>query len=131
MYAGHDAQHAHSQEKSDAKPYRDQQDGIIDVRDSLGQHLQIRLCDGNGEAQHKADDQNQRQIAGFGQGGADTVADGGHRSFGAQRKQPHAGNDKECSDQKAQQQVSADRGDGQAKQQYNNHDRQDRNGRLA
>ena len=39
MYTGHDAQHAHSQEKSDAKPYRDQQDGIIDVRDSLGQYL--------------------------------------------------------------------------------------------
>ena len=39
MYAGHDAQHAHCQEKSDAKPYRDQQDGIIDVRDSLGQYL--------------------------------------------------------------------------------------------
>ena len=33
--------------------------------------------------------------------------------------------------QKAQQQVSANRGDGQAKQHYNNHDRQDRNGRFA
>ena len=101
--AGDNAQHAHRKEKADADADRDQQHGIIDVRDCFRQHLQIRFCNGDGKTQHKADNEDQRQIARFGQRCADSVANGGHGGFRAQREKTDPHNDKNRADQKTEQ----------------------------
>ena len=56
------AQHTDRQEQSDADGDGDDQNGRVDLRNVFGQHLQVRLRNGNDYAEHKAQDQDHAQL---------------------------------------------------------------------
>ena len=81
LNAQQDAQHTQQQKEAYTYRHRQDQHSTVDVGHIVGQHLQIRLGDGDDHAQQEADREDQQQLAGFGQLGTDVIAHRGHRRF--------------------------------------------------
>ena len=122
--AEQNAHHAEHQEDPDAHRDRQDQDGLIDLRHVGRQHLQIRLRHRDGDAQQKADHQNQPQLARFGQLGADVIADLAHGHLRAQRKQAHAEDQQRRRQDEGKHQARIDRHEHKADGQHDQADRQ-------
>ena len=87
--------------------------------------LQIGLRNDDDDAEHKAEAQNQLQIAGLGQPCTDAVADEGHGVFHTVGEQTQPHDEQHRTDDKGQHQVGGYRCDRKAQQQDDEHDGQD------
>ena len=123
-----DAQHAQGQEQAHAHGHRQDQNGGVDCGHALGQHLQIRLGHADGGAQQKAHQNDQPELAGAGELGADGTADPGHGHLGPQGEKPHPDDQEERAEQKGQKQPVAHRHKDQAQQRHDQRDGQHRGG---
>ena len=122
--AQQDTQHADGQENAHAYRHRQDQHGLVDARYVLGQHLQVRLSNGDDHAQNESQHQNEPQAAGLGHFRAYQIAHLGHGQLRTQREQAHANDQQHRAHQKGQHQAAAygekekaqhrhDNGDGQ------------------
>ena len=111
-------QHGHHQKQPDARRHRIDQRAVGDGGHLLRQHLQVRLGDGDDEAQNKAHQDHQPELAAPGDLRAGAGAHGRHGGLRAQREKHNADNDHHCAHQKAQQNAGGDRCDGKAQHQH-------------
>ena len=119
-------QKRHDEEQAHACRYRKDQGHVGDGGHLIGQHLQVRLRDGDEEAQQEADPDDEGQAPGLGEHGAHPLAHGGHAHLRAQRKEHDAHNDHGGAQQKAEQDAGGDGGNGKAEHQHNGHNGQHR-----
>ena len=122
-------QNAHDRQRQ--KRAHAHRDGINQhlVRDGghlLGKHLQIRLSDGDDDAHHKRDGDNQRDFLHPLHLHADAFAQRRHRHFRAELKQPHAEHQQHRADRKHHRRAHVHRHQRHAQRQHDERDGQHR-----
>ena len=123
-HAQQHAQERDGEEQAHARRHREDQGLVGDGGHLIGQHLQVRLRNGDEEPQQKADAQDHRQFAAPGEHSTHTLAHGGHAHFCAQCKEHDAHHDEHRTQQKAQQDAGRHRRNGKAQHQHNGHNGQ-------
>src|SRR5699024_4579485 len=119
------AEHTDHQEEANADAYGEHQHPGVDVRDVVGQYLQVRLGDGYRHAEYEAQHDDEPQLFRLGHARAEIVAYGRHGRLRAQGEQTHAYYQEDDGDEKGQHQVGGDGHKEQAQQRhyerYRNH----------
>ena len=118
------AQEGHDEEEAHARRDREDERHVGDGGDLVGQDLQVRLGDGDEEAQRKPHPDDEGDAAAPGQHRAHPLAHGAHAHLGTQGKEHDAHDDHGRTQQKAEQDAGGDRRDGKAEHQHDRHDGQ-------
>ena len=118
-----DSQHGDDQKDADSKRHRSDQRRVRYIRHLVGEHLQIRLRDGDDDTEQKADEYNHPNLSGFCNTASDLRSDRGHRCIRTQGKKGHPHDQQDRSHQKGDEHVVGNRRYRKAKQQHNDGNR--------
>ena len=107
-HLGNDQEEAHTQR------HRQNEGHVGHGGQLLGQHLQVRLCNGDHHTQHKTYDERAPHSPALTDLNADTVAHGDHGHIHAQGEQAHAEHQQQRAEEEEHQSARGERCDGDA-----------------
>ena len=121
-----DAEHCNHKEQSHTNGNSANQRGIRHAGNLICQNLQIRFGNCYDHADQEANHDNDPKFPGFRDGRTDSLTDRSHSSVSTQRKETHANDQQDGTNQKCQQNIRGNRRNCEAQDQNNHCDRQDR-----
>ena len=119
------AQEGHDEEEAHAHGHREDEGHVGDGGHLVRKHLQIRLRDGDEEAQQEACPDDEEDVLAAGEHGTDPFAHRRHAHLRAQREEHDADDDHGRTQQKAEQDARGNGGDAETEDQHDGRDGQD------
>ena len=125
-----DASYCHEHEKAHTHGYHEDQGlaryGRIDAQDLLGEHVHVRLCNGDEKAYDKGGEKQESHVSFRGDGSTCLLPNGHHAKLCAVQKYAKAHYDKRPADKKGRKGITHG-SNGQVQQNPDGHDGNDRN----
>ena len=123
-------QHGEAEKQSHADRHGDDEDHVRHGLHLIGEHLQVRLGNGDEKAQQKAERQHDADPARLGDARAHALAHRRHGQLRAEGEEHHAHHQQHRAEEKRHQHARRERGDGEAQDQHDGEDGQHRGKRF-